>query len=294
MLACVIPFAASASTNNSKKDGIVKSVFSGSTFDKNAEKLPPYFGGLDLQKAISALSDKEKLLQKSQFEKQSEYEARIKSLTEEKKLYGNVTTDSVIAISAKFGVEKFSYDPENERLIWKLRLYEQRRNDDADFITQDIDTGHNLKVISQYHAQNAYGARTLVSRVRNTNDRVRGFIPRGTEGLTWEDAGYDLKKYFYNIKMSISTSDAKKVIDDMFGEEYKFLFIGILETPYLRSTITSLGAATIDSPIEGTSSSNIVFIRLHSIWIYHVRTGNVVGKQDIKPVGFWVQKDTGP
>lgn len=250
-------------------------LYQASEFDLSSTRLPMGFLGLDLMRAGKVLSRYENYRSKDKFESDLAFKERIAQAPKSFKLYGSINDTSIVALAAPIPVSDIDFDANEELLIWKPGV--QGKPESVVYSTT-IDLGISIKQKDEYLGQNSYGARAQVNQVSVSQNEVTIIIPASSENIVKGERPYDNS---LRIAFRVSPNTAKDIFD-LFGKEnFRFLMIGKLRSPYIMGQASSLGDATLESPLTGYVFAKNFLLDVQEVWLYRVSTGEIIAKQHI-------------
>ena len=244
-------------------------------FDKSAERLPKGFLGLDVSRTAKVLAAPKGYGPKDDFESSDTFKQRIARPPESFKLYGSINAASVVALAAPIPVVDVSFYADDGLLVWKPNLGSK---DKDGVYTETVDLGMTIKHLERYQGQNSYGARAQVDKVAVSENEVTIAIPEASASIV---RGHWPFEHAFRVAFQTPPGIAKKVLDFRERENFRFLLIGKLRAPYVKTRAMSLGDATVATPVTGYVLTRGLILDVQAVWLYRVSTGEIIGKVQI-------------
>lgn len=256
-------------------------------FDINKEKLPPNYKGTPIDRLYS-LFVKMAPLKKEEFETTAEYETKIAAA-----VHGDIYA-FIIDQKPGLHIPTVSYDADKQKFQIGVRTdwLSPNTNEDyrASFIVKSVNDSS-----SSYIGSNAYGATRKVTDLRATRYGLALVNQQDFGSSDSDDKKHDFLKTpmtslrTVNIEISIPPDKARTLKDS----------IGILLVckPILYKVDAKIShrkgndlifeqydfsEATINSPSSHTYEQKYINVEILALWIYDIRTGEVILKKAIE------------
>lgn len=309
-----LPVASFGKGTPAKKGG-GKSAFSCTPLDLSLERLPAGYQGQNIIGLSLSLLRETKTLEKGEFEKQADHEARLAKVVTAPLPAGlncgeKLDRNSLFAFIAFDGVTQ-RYDPEtgtmdiyipgftitNNTVDHAMIAIEEGREKPRYF--GDSALAFKSKQVSEnlgtYIGHNAFGAKKQIGTFRDTIFTIATPGSISIREVLSEEK--DEKRYGNNLSFSIPMPVAKA---KSAKEDGRILFIGKLLFPYLGLD-DRRSAPTFDSPIDITETTYSIAFDLQQIWYYNLKSGEIykkidthipsVQQEDLKPQGDPTEKE---
>lgn len=257
-------------------------------FDIKTEKLPPNYKGTDIAKLYAILAKKAPL-KKEEFETTAEYEKKIAEAVP-----GDIYAFKIDAGSILHGLSVSPYDADTQKFqisletewLSKFTFKDYR----ASFIVKTIDKGSH-----SYVGSNAFGATREVTSFSATQYGLALVNQQDFGSSRHDDNKYNIKTPLTSIReVSITIQippDKAKTLKYNIG--VLLLCKPALYKPDIEELFKNEGndlifesydssQATIDSPTSHLYERKYINVEILAIWIYDIRTGEVISKTQLK------------
>lgn len=230
----------------------------------NFEKLPPKYNGISTKKIIDWVEEKFHP-KKSEFEKQSEFEQRIDT------------------ISRVFDGKTFAFSPDDTDLGFKYEKYDA---DLESYLSQShkstgstfvVNTDIKYTDLGSYVASNAYGKETKVTKFAIQKYGVQ-FNLNYIDDSGLVDSTGRLEPLKFPINYAKNTT----------ARDIRFLYIGELESAKVPKESVSCVKPTFDNPSEGCITTKYYILTPSRVIIYLYSTGQILF--DKKIIDAWREK----
>ena len=258
-------------------------------FDINQETIPQGYKGTDIV-ALYSLLGKNAPLEKNEFETTAEYEKRVASATP-----GDVYACRIEEKSAYRGlkIKPYNADTQEYQITVETEYLSEHNFKDhrASLIVKTLDERSE-----SYVGSNAFGATRKVTRFTATqygialvNQKEFGYSQYDNDGrYNIKTVLSSIRKVYIYIQIPI---DRARSLKDNIGA--LLLFKPALYRSDTKYTIDNKGnslifetrdssRATIDHPTSHFYERRYINVEALAIWIYDIRTGEILFKQPIK------------
>lgn len=205
---------------------------------------------MPLKATAATLMKNYQLRGKGEFESQDQYMMRLAAHVDGR-------TFLVLATC----VDGFSYDPDNEKVLVKLRGAKSGSSDDYDAIVASCDRAKS----GTYVGTNAFGVKKVITKYIGVD---YAFITKGTDGHFFPEATLAMPRdsarlYKPNVIAAFAVRPA------------------IPEEGSLVLTTAETLEATIDDPVEVEVARRSLVVEFIEVWLIDRRTGRVVAKMPV-------------
>lgn len=255
------------------------------SFDLNTERLPANYKGTDIAKLYSILAKKTPK-KKGEFEATAEYETRVEAYMKNSPYLSNIYAFKVSETGHHSQNQlKVDYNVDLQRMIittetygFQTLIYENNR---GSIIIRKIDKGS-----SSYTGSNAFGARRTVT---SFEDLQYGIALVNQDDFGIRIGSNDWRKLSFETEMPLDK--AKKLKANIgiliIGKPYLYLADEVphyTESKPKRLTFETerYSGATFSSPSSHYVQSRYINIEALSVWVYDVRTGEILFKEQLK------------
>jgi hypothetical protein len=255
---------------------LVEPVFSESPFELDNfgwRKLPHSFIGNDFVKIYLELNALFK--PKDEFETTAAYEKRIAAATD-KILFGNIKPNSFMSFRNDSVESQYNADAQILSVSIKTRPLDILDNSIEGLRTIDVKKDI-LKELGTYEGQNAYGAKTAITKseiykftiaINNIRD-FRAYLPLKTDRFASTENHLE-------INLNLPAQEAKQAKANL-----SYLLIFFPEKPFVGSSSYRL-SPKLDFPQDAQFYNSYLRGQLLEIWLFNRATGEIYKK--LKPV----------
>lgn len=256
-------------------------------FDSTVDKLPPNYKGTDIIKLYSSLVKKAPL-KKEEFETTADYEKKIAAAVP-----ADIYAFKIDEGSGLRGlrIKPYNADSQQFQITLETEWLSKHTIEDyrASFIVKTIDKGSR-----SYIGANAFGATREVTDFSANQYGIVLVNQQDFGSSSYDDNKYNIKTPLTSVRtvnISISVpSDRARMLKDNIG-------VLLLCKPALYSSNERVSLkrgndllfekfdssqATIDSPTSHLYERKYINVEVLAIWIYDIRTGEVLSKTQIK------------
>ena len=248
--------------------------YASSELDRTIEKLPPDFNGHDIASVYSALEERKRQSEKSEFETTEQWHRREETLLLDP-IVGRMTVGSIWA----FVIDDVSsvYDADNQVLQIHVPLHSVRSS--TGLASNFFSTWAKFEgVQSSYLGTNGFGATIEVHNTRYTIHHVafgnaQSFPMAEVEDhYSWSSAGWAVTGGGFRVSVPSGPDTAKQM-----KQELSALAVCKLTAPFAVSDYYS-ESATVGSPYASQYRDDYVITELLEVWAYDRKSGVIHAK----------------
>lgn len=230
-------------------------------FDPEKDRLPVGFLGHSAADLYSSLLPKENYFQKSDFETQATYNARLDQFSHAR-LSNGMRADDLFAFII---TPEVSYDAETERMTVQLSSLDSVSLAGDTSICKWLETTRSA---GSYVGSNAFGVKKIIRRVYTTRYNVVFDRP------AWLDVDYKTSENYHSTGgFLLKQEPGPKAL--FSSRSLRVVLIGPLEPPFISHT-TDAEEPTVSDPVDLTTVVRNLHMGVTDVWLVNWLTGEVV------------------